>query len=201
MQTALEELRYGAIAVNAWSALAFTPAQVRVAERSLTAPRMFADCSWEAKEGSHGDGECAGSFCCSPASRCSRVSTVPQGHWGAWGGDQTIADVGSGIGAVHNTCVRRGGGHGRGGHACWQQSPTTSACAHISPISLVLSTHCPPRRYMFDHSQKAVVRTPFVSSLHLLPQRYSPLPLPVAKIVAGLVHGGPLGALKMWWRS
>ena len=26
-----------------------------------------------------------------------------QGHWGAFGGDQTVADVGSGLGVVHNT--------------------------------------------------------------------------------------------------
>jgi acyl-CoA reductase-like NAD-dependent aldehyde dehydrogenase len=80
---------------------------------------------------------------------------MPQGHWGGYqDGTQTIADVGSGIGAVHNS-------------------------------------------YMYDYTQKAVVRTPFVSSLHTQPERYAPLTLGPAKFLAGLIHGGPLGALRM----
>lgn len=80
---------------------------------------------------------------------------TPQGHWGGYqDGTQTIADVGSGIGVVHNS-------------------------------------------YMFDYTQKAVVRTPFISSLHTQPERYAPLTLGPAKVIAGLIHGGPLGALRM----
>lgn len=82
-----------------------------------------------------------------------------------------------------------------------------SVCLHPfqqpSPQSAVLSPHaprpdpspslpCPPA-----DTQKAVVRTPFISSLHVQPEQYAPLPLGAAKIVAGLVHGGPWGALKM----
>lgn len=77
-----------------------------------------------------------------------------QGHWGAFGGNQTSADVGSGIGAIHNTL-------------------------------------------MLDHTEKAVVRTPFVSALHPQPERYAPVPLPVAKLVAGAMHGGLWGGLKL----
>ncbi|EFN58802.1 hypothetical protein CHLNCDRAFT_140596 [Chlorella variabilis] len=75
-------------------------------------------------------------------------------HWGAFGGEQTIADIGSGLGAIHNC-------------------------------------------YMFDHTQKAVVRTPFLSAAHPLPAQYAPLPLGVAKVIAGLTHSGVWGALKM----
>lgn len=78
----------------------------------------------------------------------------PQGYWGAFAGDQTLADVGSGLGVVHNS-------------------------------------------YMYDHAQKSVVRTPFVSSLHPLPPRHAPMPLSTAKVVAGVMHGGLLGALRM----
>lgn len=50
---------------------------------------------------------------------------------------------------------------------------------------------------MFDHTQKAVVRTPFLSAAHPLPAQYAPLPLGVAKVIAGLTHSGVWGALKM----
>lgn len=50
---------------------------------------------------------------------------------------------------------------------------------------------------LFDHTQKAVVRTPFISAAHPLPAKYSPMPLGVAKVIAGLSHGGLWGALKM----
>lgn len=103
VQRALDELRFGSVAVNAWSSIGFLPAQ---------------------------------------------------GHWGAFGGDQTVADVGSGLGVVHNT-------------------------------------------YLFDHPQKAVVRTPFISPLHPLPAKYSAVPLGVAKAVVGLINGGARGLLKM----
>ena len=65
-----------------------------------------------------------------------------------------MADVGSGLGAVHNT-------------------------------------------YLFDHPQKAVVRTPFTTPLHPMPAKYSAMPLGVAKAVAGLINGGLRGLLKM----
>ena len=51
--------------------------------------------------------------------------------------------------------------------------------------------------YMYDHAQKSVVRTPFVSSLHPLPLKYSAMGMGTAKFVAGLIHGGLLGALRM----
>lgn len=41
------------------------------------------------------------------------------------------------------------------------------------------------------------MRTPFISSLHTQPERYAPLTLGPAKVIAGLIHGGPLGALRM----
>lgn len=50
---------------------------------------------------------------------------------------------------------------------------------------------------MFDHSEKAVVRTPFLSALHPQPPEAAPLPLGVAKALAGLVHSGPWGVLRM----
>lgn len=103
VQRAIDGLRYGCVAVNAWSAIGFLPAS---------------------------------------------------SHWGAFGGDQTIADIGSGLGAIHNC-------------------------------------------YLFDHTQKAVVRTPFISAAHPLPAKYSPMPLGVAKVIAGLSHSGLWGALKM----
>lgn len=99
------------------------------------------------------DGLQYGSVC---VNAWSAVGFLPaQAHWGAFGGDQTITDIGSGLGAVHNT-------------------------------------------YMFDHTQKAVVRTPFVSAGHPQPEKYSPLPLGVAKVIAGLTHSGPWGAVKMF---
>ncbi|KAL4443037.1 hypothetical protein ABPG77_008528 [Micractinium sp. CCAP 211/92] len=76
------------------------------------------------------------------------------GHWGAYGGDQTIADVGSGLGAVHNS-------------------------------------------YMFDATRKAVVRLPFVNAAQPMPAKYSPMPLGLAKAIAGLMHSGVWGALRM----
>ena len=77
-----------------------------------------------------------------------------QGHWGAFAGDQTLADVGSGLGGVHNS-------------------------------------------YLYDHPQKAVVRTPFVSAAHVQPPKYAPVSLGAAKVIAGLVHSGLWGVLKM----
>lgn len=77
-----------------------------------------------------------------------------KGSWGAFAGDQTLADVGSGLGHVHNT-------------------------------------------YLYDHPQKTVVRTPFVSPLHPLPPQLSAMPLLVAKILVGLIHSGIFGVLKM----
>lgn len=46
-------------------------------------------------------------------------------------------------------------------------------------------------------TQKCVVRTPFVSALHTQPEQYAPITLGTAKVIAGLVHGGLLGALRM----
>lgn len=54
---------------------------------------------------------------------------------------------------------------------------------------------------MFDHSAKCVVRSPFWSLAHMVPERYLPIPLPAAKMVAGLVHGGPGAAVKMMARG
>lgn len=70
------------------------------------------------------------------------------------------------------------------------------------PLFVPLFRHpCPsspahPRPPCAD-TQKAVVRTPFISSLHTQPERYAPLTLGPAKVIAGLIHGGPLGALRM----
>lgn len=50
---------------------------------------------------------------------------------------------------------------------------------------------------MFDHSQKCVVWSPFVSLVHSLPERHLPLPMGVAKVVSGLLHSGVPGAIKL----
>ena len=55
--------------------------------------------------------------------------------------------------------------------------------------------------YLFDHPEKTVVRTPFLSGLHPMPPNTTKLPLRVAKVVAGLSHSGLLGALRMAFKS
>ncbi len=55
--------------------------------------------------------------------------------------------------------------------------------------------------YMFDHPEKTVVRTPFLSGVHPMPPTASKLPLSVAKVVAGLTHSGVLGVFKMLFRA
>ncbi|PSC71464.1 NAD-dependent aldehyde dehydrogenase [Micractinium conductrix] len=80
------------------------------------------------------------------------------GGWGGFQADQSVADVGSGIGVIHNC-------------------------------------------YLFDHVQKTVIRTPFVCAAHPLPEKYAPMPLGAAKLVAGLVHSGPVGALRLLLRQ
>lgn len=51
--------------------------------------------------------------------------------------------------------------------------------------------------YMFDATQKAVVRLPFVNAAQPMPEKYAPMPLGVAKVIAGLMHSGLWGALRM----
>lgn len=51
--------------------------------------------------------------------------------------------------------------------------------------------------YMYDHPQKTVVRTPFLSGVHPMPPSASPLPPAVAKAVVGLTHSGVGGLLRM----
>lgn len=51
--------------------------------------------------------------------------------------------------------------------------------------------------YLYDKPQKTVLKTPFVSSIHPLPPNVNPLPMGVAKVVAGLSHSGLLGVLRM----
>ncbi|KAL4457777.1 hypothetical protein ABPG75_012642 [Micractinium tetrahymenae] len=92
---------------------------------------------------------------CVTVNAWSAMGFVPMaGHWGAFAGDQTIADVGSGIGGVHNV-------------------------------------------YLFDRPQKAAVRAPFICAAQPLPEKYAPMPLGLAKAIAGLMHSGPWGALRM----
>lgn len=77
-----------------------------------------------------------------------------EGHWGAFAGNQTLQNAGSGIGYIHNS-------------------------------------------FMFDESQKSVVKVPFYSPLQPMPPHVQPPPsLKLSTIIAGLVHGGILGALK-----
>ncbi len=64
---------------------------------------------------------------------------------------------------------------------------------HSQPVQTFFPS-CPPAS---ADAQKSVVRTPFVSSLHTQPERYAPVGLGAAKVIAGLIHGGPLGALRM----
>lgn len=61
-------------------------------------------------------------------------------------------------------------------------------------------TRCllPPRN---PAAQKTVIRTPFVCAAHPLPEKYAPMPLGAAKLVAGLVHSGPVGALRLLLRQ
>ena len=89
------------------------------------------------------------------------------------------------------------GGSGKGGN--WHSGGFLRTLLRTRlPIAHALPPAATPRSpLMFDHPQKAVLRTPFVTALHPTPEGSSPLPLGPAKAIAGFVHGGLWGALKM----
>lgn len=51
--------------------------------------------------------------------------------------------------------------------------------------------------FMYDHTEKCVYKTPFISAAHPMPERYGPISLGLGKLIAGLTHSGFWGAAKL----
>ena len=156
------------VCVNAWSAIGFMPAQVRARQP-------------------------AGRAVPGVPRRCQRPAALPmpaappipavQAHWGAFGGDQTIKDIGSGLGAVHNWWARRARCglrsrllRGRAPAAATQLPAPHTALIPLPP-STCAATCLTTRKGGGAH--------PFLSALHPMPEQYAPLPLGAAKADRG----------------